>query len=202
MNFDYNTKRTDLIIPDYGRNIQKMIDYAVTIDDREKRNRVTLSIISAMGDINPQLKNIDNFKHILWDHLIIMSNFKLDINNPYKYPTREKLLEKPDRIKYNTNEMRYRNYGITLKRMIKELMKIEDTKEKTVLLTLIANHVKKINLLWNNDIVSDNFVFNEIEKISDFKLKVDRSISLVKDDELINFNKNKNRSSNKNKKRK
>ncbi len=200
MNFDYNTQRKDLIIPDYGRNIQKMVDYATTITDREKRNEIALSIISVMGDINPQLKNIDNFKHILWDHLIIMSDFKLDIDNPYKYPTREKLLEKPDKIKYNTNSIRYRNYGITLKRMIDELMKIEDTKEKTVLLTLIANHVKKINLMWNNDIVSDNFVFNEVEKISNFKLKVDRSISLVKDNELLNFNKNKNKS--KNKKRK
>src|SRR6185295_9922075 len=97
---EYNSTRNRLIIPEYGRNIQKMIEHAITIEDREERNRLAKAIVAVMGYLNPQLQNITDFKHKLWDHLFIISDFKLDVDSPYPLPEKEKLRAKPKRVAY------------------------------------------------------------------------------------------------------
>ena len=114
----YNTQEEKLILPEYGRNIQNMVDYCVTIQDRNERKRCADSIINVMGNMFPHLRDVNDFKHILWDHLAIMSNFKLDIDYPYEIVRKENLYTRPPRIPYNNSRIRYRHYGKTLERMI------------------------------------------------------------------------------------
>ena len=92
---EYNTERPKLIIPEYGRHMQKMVDQAIAIEDREERNKVAKSIISVMGNLNPHLRDVPDFQHKLWDQLFIISDFKLDVDSPYEKPSREELQEHP-----------------------------------------------------------------------------------------------------------
>ena len=127
---DYNTQRSKLSLPEYGRNVQQMIDYALLVEDREQRNTVVKTIISVMGTLNPHLRDQPDFKHKLWDHLAIMSDFKLDIDYPYEVVKKEDLNTKPGKIEYSRPDMQYRHYGKTLEKMAKMAVSIEDPKEK------------------------------------------------------------------------
>ena len=111
---DYNTSLPHMIIPEYGRNIQKMIDFAVSVEDREERNKVAQAIINVMGQLNPHLRDVTDFKHKLWDHIFIISDFKLDVDSPYPKPTRETFQTKPERVMYPSNDIRYKHYGKTV----------------------------------------------------------------------------------------
>ena len=115
---EYNTSLPKMIIPEYGRNIQKMIDFAMTVKDREERNRVARAIIDVMGQLNPHLRDVTDFKHKLWDHIFIISDFKLDVDSPYPLPTAETFQTKPDRVLYPSNDIRYKHYGKTVERII------------------------------------------------------------------------------------
>ncbi len=115
MSYDYNTSRNRLKLPEYGRNIQKMVEYLMTIEDRDERNKMAHAVISVMGNMNPHLRDISDFKHKLWDHLSIMSDFQLDIDSPYKKPEPKVFNEKPRRVEYKLNEIRYKHYGRKLK---------------------------------------------------------------------------------------
>ena len=134
----YNTEEERLVLPEYGRNIQNMVDYCVTIEDREERKRCANTIINIMGSMFPHRRDVNDFKHILWDHLAIMSDFKLDIDYPYEIVKRENLNQKPPRIPYNTNRIRYRHYGKTLELMIRKSTELEDGPEKDQLVRLLA----------------------------------------------------------------
>ena len=120
----YNTEEQKLALPEYGRNIQNMVDYCLTIQDREERKRCANTIINIMGNMFPHLRDVNDFKHILWDHLAIMADFKLDIDYPYEIVKKENLYKRPPRLVYNRSRIRYRHYGKTLELMIRKATEI------------------------------------------------------------------------------
>jgi len=170
MDYDYNTSRKKMIMPEYGRNIQKMIDHIVEIEDRDERNKAAQTIISIMGNLNPHLRDVGDFKHKLWDHLAIMSDFDLDIDSPYELPSKDKLQEKPNKIGYNQNKLKYKHYGHSLRLMIEKAANMEEGEEKEYLVQLLANHMKKSYLTWNREAVEDEQIFKDLKELSDGKI--------------------------------
>ena len=167
---EYNSERNDLIIPEYGRHVQKMVEYAKTIKDDEKRNNIAKSIISVMGNMNPHLRDVPDFQHKIWDQLFIISNFELDVESPFPKPSREELYASPEPLPYPQNFPKYRFYGNNIKRMIDEAIKLEDGEMKEGLMFNIANHMKKCYLNWNKDSVSDKIIFDHLRDLSNGKL--------------------------------
>ncbi len=170
MDFDYNTGRNKLILPEYGRNIQKMVEYIMTVEDRAERNKLAHAVIIIMGNMNPHLRDINDFKHKLWDHLAIMSDFKLDIDYPYEVPRAEEFMEKPRSVPYNNNDIKYRHYGRVIEMMIEEASKFPEGEEKDELTKLIANHMKKSYMTWNRESVTDETIFHDLRELSGQKL--------------------------------
>ena len=169
-NLEYNTEREKLIIPEYGRHFQKMVDYALSIEDREERNRVSQAIISHMGNMQPHLRDVPDFQHKLWDQLFIMSDFKLDVDSPYPIPSEEVLRQRPDPLPYPQNHPKYRFYGNNIKRMIDEAVKWDKGDKRAGLEYAIANHMKKCYLNWNKDTVDDKVIFNHLFELSEGKI--------------------------------
>ena len=162
----YNTEGKRLALPEYGRNIQNMVDYCVTIKDREERKRCADTIITIMGNMFPHLRDVNDFKHILWDHLAIMSDFKLDIDYPYEIVKKEDLYTRPPRIPYNNNRIRYRHYGKTLELLIRKATGFKPGAEKDQLVRLLANQMKKSFLTWNKETVDDRKIFKDLAELS------------------------------------
>ena len=183
-NLEYNTERPKLIIPEYGRHIQKMVDHAVSIEDKEERNKVAKSIISVMGNLNPHLRDVPDFQHKLWDQLFIIADFELDVDSPYPVPSKEELTESPEPLAYPQNHPKYRFYGNNIKRMIDVACKWEDGDMKDGLVLTIANHMKKCFLNWNKDTVEDDVIFAHLYELSDCKINMknsDEDLSDVQD---------------------
>ncbi len=174
-NLEYNTERDKLIIPEYGRHLQKMIDQAVEIEDKEERNKVAKAIIAVMGNLQPHLRDVPDFQHKLWDQLFIISDFKLDVEAPYPILTKEKLEERPEPLEYPQNFPKYRYYGNNIKRMIDVAIGWEEGDLKTALTYTIANHMKKCYLNWNKDTVDDKAIFNHLFELSDGKIDLRNS---------------------------
>ena len=167
---EYNTERPKLIIPEYGRHMQKMVDQAVATEDREERNKIAKSIIAVMGNLNPHLRDVPDFQPMLWDQLFIISDFKLDVESPFPIPTREELAERPEPLEYPQNFPRYRFYGNNIKRMIDVAVSWEEGDKRDGLILTIANHMKKCFLNWNKDTVDDRVIFNHLFELSDGKI--------------------------------
>ena len=168
----YNTKRTQLIIPEYGRHVQIMVNQLVVTEDKEERNKMSKAIIGIMGNLSPHLRDVPDFQHKLWDQLFIMSDFELDVDGPYEKPSRELLEEKPARLPYPQKFPRYRFYGNNLKSMINVAKGWEDGDMKSALVFNIANHMKKCFLNWNKDTVEDIVILNHLAELSDKTLTV------------------------------
>ena len=166
----YNTGEKRLVLPEYGRNIQNMVDYCVTIQDREERKRCADTIINIMGNMFPHLRDVNDFKHILWDHLAIMSDFKLDIDYPYEIVKKEELDTRPPRLPYNNSRIRYRHYGKTLEHLIQKATAFEPGPEKDQLVRLLATQMKKSFLTWNKESVDDRKIFKDLEELSGGKI--------------------------------
>ncbi len=171
-NIEYNSERPKLIIPEYGRHIQKMIDYATSLEDKDERMKVAKAIIGVMGNLNPHLRDVPDFQHKLWDQLFIMSDFKLDVDSPFPKPTKELLEERPEGLEYPQNHPKYRFYGNNIKRMIDVCVSWEDGDLKDALKFTIANHMKKSFLNWNKDTVEDDVIFNHLYELSDGKINL------------------------------
>ena len=169
-NLEYNSERTQLIIPEYGRHLQKLIFQAIEIQDDIERNKSAKYIIQVMGSLNPHLRDVLDFQHKLWDQLFIMSDFKLVVDSPYPIPTREVLQMKPDILPYPQNYPKYRYYGNNIKYMIDVANKWEAGELKSALVKVIANHMKKSYLSWNKDTVTDEVIFEHLYELSDGKL--------------------------------
>ncbi|MBA3900042.1 MAG: DUF4290 domain-containing protein, partial [Bacteroidetes bacterium] len=167
---EYNTERPHLIIPEYGRNIKKMIDHAISIEDRELRNKIATSIITVMGQLNPHLRDITDFTHKLWDHLFIISDFKLDVDSPYPKPTKETFSGKPESIKYPKKDIKYLHYGKNVELMIEKVISMEDGQEKSAFTEAIANTMKRFYIQWNQESVSDEVIFAHLKVLSKGKL--------------------------------
>jgi hypothetical protein len=172
---EYNSQRSHLIIPEYGRHLQKLIDQATAIVDKEERNKAARYIISVMGSLNPHLRDVPDFQHKLWDQLFIMSDFNLDVDSPYPIPSKDILTQKPDRLKYPQNFPKYRFYGNNIKYMIDVANSWEESELKNALVLVIANHMKKCYLSWNKDTVSDEVIFEHLLELSDGKLNLSKS---------------------------
>ncbi len=170
---EYNSDRSQLALPEYGRNIQQMVNHCLTIEDRKERTRCAYSIVQVMGNIVPQLRDEADSKHILWDHLAIMSDFKLDIDYPYEIINQEKLAVKPAAIPYQTENLRHRHYGKIIVDMVKKACTYPEGEEKETLILLIANHMKMVLLSISKDSVDDQRVFNDLREISDGKINLD-----------------------------
>lgn len=193
---EYNSERTKLIIPEYGRHLQKMVEHAVAIEDDKERNEVANSIIAVMGNLNPHLRDVPDFKHKLWDQLFIISDFKLDVDSPFPKPTREMLEEAPEPLPYPQNFPKYRFYGNNIKRMIDEALKMEVGPLREGLVFTIANHMKKCYLNWNRDTVEDKMIFDHLYELSNGEINLNK-----KDEDLSDSSdllRGKRRSSNSN----
>lgn len=169
---EYNTQLTKLILPEYGRNIHNLVDYCVKIEDKEERTECAYSLIEIMGNMFPHLRNVSDFKHILWDHLAIMSDFKLDIEYPYEIIKKEELIATPQSIEYSRPTMKYRHYGKTLERMIKHAAVMPEGEEKEQLLHLLISQMKKSYTQWNRE-VDDDTILEDLAELSDGKIQLD-----------------------------
>jgi len=169
---EYNTSWKKLVLPEYGRNIQKMVELTKAEPDRDKRNRMAQAIITLMGNMNPHLRDIADFKHKLWDHLAIISDFDIDIDSPYEAPKIEKLNEKPEIVPYNTVSSRFKHYGQTIEKMIEVAINMEEGEMKDILIHLIANHMKKSYLTWNKEAVEDELIFKDLKILSKGKINL------------------------------
>ena len=168
----YNTQRSPLRIPEYGRHIQVMVDQAMEEPKKEQRIKMAHAIIGVMGNLNPHLRDVPDFQHKLWDQLFIMSDFLLDVDSPYPIPEKEVLTARPDPLSYPQNFPKYRFYGNNIKRMIDAALSFSDGEQKDALLFVIANHMKKCFLNWNKDTVDDQVIFDHLTELSKGELKV------------------------------
>lgn len=211
MAFDYNTQKKKLLLPEYGRNIQKMVDHLLTIQDRAERTRAARTVIEVMGNFYPHLRDVPDFRHKLWDHLAIMSQFKLDIDTPYPLPSKEKLYAKPERIPYRNNRIRFRHYGKMVERLIDKIRETTNPEQKRALIVLTANHMKKSFLTWNKDTVEDDKIYDDINSLYGSPLIMPEGMTLSTSKDLLqkkpkpnynkqpynkNFQKNNNRPNN------
>jgi hypothetical protein len=187
---EYNAERPQLIIPEYGRHLQKLIDQAVAVEDRDERNKFARYIIQVMGSLNPHLRDVPDFQHKLWDQIFIMSNFKLEVDSPYPIPSREVLQLRPDPLDYPQKSPKYRFYGNNIKYMIDVANSWEDGELKGALIKVIANHMKKSYLSWNKDTVTDAVIFEHLYELSDGKINLTQSTEeLVNTTDLMRTNK-------------
>ena len=175
----YNTDLKKLIIPEYGRHIHEIIDNLCEIKDPKKRNEQAEITIQIMGNLNPHLRDVNDFKHKLWDHLFIMSDYKLDVESPCPKPKKTELNERPELIKNNQGSVKYPHYGSFIISMIAEVGKMEESDKKKHICIGIANQMKKTYINWNQSNVMDKFIINEINKISEGKINLDSETVLA-----------------------
>ena len=167
---EYNTEREHLIIPEYGRHLQKMINYAKSRETKEERNKIAKAIIAVMGNLQPHLRDVPDFQHKLWDQLFIMANFEIDVDAPYGEPSQEEIQARPEPLKYPQNFPKYRFYGNNIKTMIDVAVGWDDGELKEALTYTIANHMKKCFLNWNKDTVEDDVIYNHLFELSNGKI--------------------------------
>ncbi len=192
---EYNTKRDHLTIPEYGRHVQKMINHAISITDKEERQKCVEAIIAFMGQMNPHLRDVKEFTHKLWDHLHIMSDFKLEVEAPYPKPEAEKLLEKPDPMSYPGNKIKFSYYGNTIQSMIATAMEMEGA-EKEIMSGMIANQMKKSYILFNESSVDNNMIRLHLKQLSNGNLTLADDFQFIRSASVrqggANSNKKKN----------
>ena len=167
---EYNTNRTKLLMPEYGRNIQQMVEYCKSLPSKEERNEVAKTIVEFMGQRNPHLRDEENYKHKLWDHLYILADYDLDVDAPYPFPTREELAQKPKRMDYPSFENEYKFYGKSILQLIDRAIELEEGEEKEALIQVIANNMKKSYNVYNKEHVQDEVIFRHLKELSQDKL--------------------------------
>ena len=180
MIFDYNSTRPKLILAEYGRNVQNMVDYICTLSDREERNRLAQVVIDMMGVLNPHLRDVSDFKHKLWDHLYIISDFKIDVDSPYPIPTKENIHHKPEPLKYPNHNIRFKHYGHTVEDMINKTLNISNPEARLKMTLSIANFMKMAYLTWNKDSVSDDQILQDLKTLSHGELVLPGDTVLTK----------------------
>ncbi len=184
----YNTQLEHLIIPEYGRNIQSMIDHCCGLPEKEERNRCAKTIIQVMGQLNTHLRDIPDFNHKLWDHLFIISKFRLDVDSPYPRPSAETFDSKPESVPYPRSKIKYRYYGKLLEEVIRQSCKYAEGEEKEVLKFMVASQMKKSYLNWNKDAVQDEVIFQHLSELSGGKVTMGENDKLADATELIKRN--------------
>lgn len=172
MDLEYNTGRPGLVLPEHGRNVKKMVNFALTVEDKEERNKVVNAIIKVMGQLNPQLRDHDDYAHKLWDHIFILSDFKLDVDSPYPIPTKETFETKPDQVPYPSGKIRYGHYGKVLEDFVSRIDEAKDEEEKKHLINVTANLMKRFYLTWNRNSVEDETIVKQLNELSGGKLNL------------------------------
>ncbi|XOV67336.1 MAG: DUF4290 domain-containing protein [Fluviicola sp.] len=200
----YNTTRGRLLLPEYGRNVQNMIRHAMEIEDRDERQRAAQAIIEVMGQLNPHLRDVDDFRHKLWTHLFIMSDFKLDVDSPYEIPKKEMLDEKPDEMEYPKSRIRYGHYGQYTQKILESAQEMTSEEEKEYLTNQMGNFMKRQFLSHNNSAVENNVIAEQLKELSKGSLEIENPDELVTTKQMLKTitPQNNNRRSNNNNNRK
>tara|TARA_B110000116_G_C16773371_1_gene554457 strand:+ start:1432 stop:2055 length:624 start_codon:yes stop_codon:yes gene_type:complete len=181
---EYNTEREHLIIPEYGRHVQKMIAHATNLKDKVEQQKCVNAIIAFMGQRNPHLRDIKDFTHKLWDHLFIMSDFQIDVESPYPKPEKEKLEEKPKKMDYPKTKIRFPFYGVNIEKMIAYACTMEEGELKEIMAGMIANHMKKDYICWNKAFVNDETILKHLNELSEGKVKTHADFQLIDDKDI------------------
>jgi len=182
----YNTARDHLVLPEYGRKVQKMVDHAITIQNKEERNKCVKTIIDFMGQMNPQLRDLKEFNHKLWDDLFIISKFQLEADSPYPLPEPKKLDERPEKMPYPKNKIKFPFYGAALENMIRYAVNQNEGRDKEIMTGMIANHMKKSYLLFNKHSVSNDTIILHLKQLSDNKLTLPKDFEFIRSSTVIN----------------
>lgn len=178
MTFDYNTTRKKLILAEYGRNVQNMVKYIVDLPTKDERNRYAQVVIDLMGFLNPHLRDVADFKHKLWDHLHIISDFKIDVDSPYPKPAEDAIRFKPAPLSYPQQRIKYKHYGKTVELMISRAKNIEDPERKQAMVQSIANFMKMAYVTWNKDSVADETIIKDLREMSNGALQLEDNVNL------------------------
>jgi len=168
----YNSSRPTMRISEYGRGVQKMINFVKTIENREERNKGARTIINTMAALSPHYRDYDDYKQKLWDHLFLMSNFELDVDSPYPIPTAETVKIRPKKPLYPSQKIKYKHYGKIMENMVQTISKWDDNEVKDMVVESIANQLKKSYMAWNRDSVEDDVILDHLSNISNGKLKL------------------------------
>ncbi|WP_160136241.1 DUF4290 domain-containing protein [Chryseobacterium sp. c4a] len=204
---EYNTQKTQLHMPEYGRIIQQLVERCKELPTKEERNEMAMAIIDFMGQRNPQLRDEENYKHKLWDHLYILADYDLDVDSPYPFPTMEQLAEKPKRMEYPKLQGDFKFYGKSILQLIEKAIELETGDEKEALIEVIANNMKKSYNVYNKEHVTDDVIFRHLKELSENRLDLTGIDSLEKskiyytsnnNNRNNNNNNNRNNSNNKN----
>ncbi len=182
---EYNTTRSMLILPEYGRNVQNMIAHAMTVEKRDERNRAAQAIIEVMGQLNPHLRDEDDYRHKLWTHLFVMSDFQLDVDSPYEIPKKESLNEKPNIMEYPKGKIRFGHYGKYTQKILAEAKSIESPEEKAFLQKTMGNFMKLQFLAYNNDTVENNVIANQLSELSGGELAIENPDDLANTNQIL-----------------
>ncbi|MBN2639234.1 MAG: DUF4290 domain-containing protein [Bacteroidales bacterium] len=182
---EYNTAREQMIIPEYGRNVQKMVDYTLSIDDRDLRTILARIIVDVMASMNPQVKDTNDYKQKLWDHLHIISDFRLDVDSPFPVPEKKDVYSRPTRIPYADGDISYKHYGLNLEKIIKKVKEMSDGEEKEELVSMIANYMKRSYLTWNRDSVNDETILTQLDELSKGDLQLKETDKLIATSEIV-----------------
>lgn len=178
-------------MPEYGRNIQQLVEHCKSIENKEERNEMALAIVEFMGQRNPHLRDEENYKHKLWNHLYILANYDLDVDAPYPFPTREEMAMKPHKMDYPSLDNEYKFYGKSILQLIDKAITLEDSEEKEALIQVIANNMKKSYNVYNKEHVQDEVIFRHLKELSNERLDITGIETLEKS--KIYHHKNKNR---------
>lgn len=195
---EYNTHKTHLNMPEYGRIIQQLVERCKEVSDKDERNEMAMAIIDFMGQRNPQLRDEENYKHKLWDHLYILANHDLDVDSPYPFPTKEELAEKPKRMEYPKLQGDFKFYGKSILQLIEKAIELEAGDEKEALIEVIANNMKKSYNVYNKEHVTDDVIFRHLKELSENRLDLTGIESLEKSKIYYATNANRNNNNNKN----
>jgi len=182
---EYNTNREQISIREYGRNIQKMIEYCMSLEDKEQRTLTAYAIVKVMSQMNSQASKELDADHKFWDHLHIISGFNLDIEAPYPTPERDVVSKKPERMGYNNNKMNYPHYGKNIEKVISAVVDMDEEDQKEAVILAIANYLKKSYLNWNRDSVNDETILKHLDKLSDGKLELEEGATLISTSEAL-----------------
>lgn len=196
---EYNTQRTHLNMPEYGRIIQQLVERCKELSTKEERNEMAVAIVDFMGQRNPQLRDEENYKHKLWDHLFILADYNLDVDSPYQVPTIEELQEKPKRMEYPKLQGDFKFYGKSILQLIDMAIKLEDGDEKEALIEVIANNMKKSYNVYNKEHVTDDVIFRHLKELSENRLDLTGIDSLEKSKIYYSNNRNNGKNNNNNK---
>ena len=200
---EYNTTRTQMLMPEYGRNVQSMAEYLLTIDDREKRLKNAEAIIDVMAVLNPHLKQIEDYRHKLWDHLYQMTDFRLEVDSPYPAPTAEEVRKKPQVLPYPAKKIRHRHLGGNIEQVLDKAVVEKNEEKKEGFTQHIAYFMKLAYANWHKEPVQDDMIKQELSHITGGALQYEpaggfKVVIDTRPNGNNNFGKKKNKGGNRN----